>query len=155
MFYAGEKLTASTLNAAVGAAWTTYTPTWTGDSSNPSIGNGTLTGAWTKIGITVMVRVSMLPGSTTTFGSGFWSFALPEAAATVPGLGANSLWVGLVYVFDSGTANRVGVCHVKSGGTAMTMTDNGGGDTFRSTVPQTWANGDYLVAQISYESYIF
>lgn len=154
-FAAGQRLTASALNAAVGATWTTYTPTWTGATSNPAIGNGVLTGAWTKIGKSITVRISMLPGSTTTFGSGAWFFALPETSATVAPLGVNSPWVGPVYALDSGTANRIGIASIDSGATTVTVTDDGGGDTWRSTMPHTWANGDYLVIEITYEAATF
>jgi hypothetical protein len=60
-------------------AWTTYTPTWAGSGSNPAIGNGTLLGEYNKIGRQVSFRVYMLGGSSTTVGSGFYSFALPVA----------------------------------------------------------------------------
>lgn len=155
-FAAGQKLTATALNAAVGATWTTYTPTWTAPTTNPAIGNGVLTGGWTKHGKTITVRVSMKPGSTTTYGSGEWRFALPETAATVSGIATtDTAWTGAVYGLDNGTANRSGISRILSGGTYITITHEGGGDTWRSTIPQTWANGDYLVLEISYEASTF
>lgn len=154
-FTAGQKLTAAALNAAVGATWTTYTPTWTAPTTNPAIGNGILTGAWTKNGKTITVRVSMKPGSTTTYGSGEWRFALPETAAVVSGITIDSAWVGSAYGFDSGVANRSGTSRISPGGTYVTVTSDGGADTWRSTIPQTWANGDYMVLEIEYEAATF
>ena len=58
----------------------TFNPVW-GQSSGtgPTIGNGSLTGAYTYNGYTTWVRYRLVVGSTTTFGdgSGFWTFSLP------------------------------------------------------------------------------
>lgn len=77
-FAAGDVLTAAHMNG-IQAAWTSYTPTWTGSSSNPAIGNGTLTGRWLQIGKSGFFRVVMTAGTTTTVGSGTYTFALPAA----------------------------------------------------------------------------
>ena len=61
--------------------WTSYTPTWTGTGSNPSIGNGTLTGSYLLFGTTCFLSIYMAIGSTTTGGSGAWLFALPPGVA--------------------------------------------------------------------------
>lgn len=84
---AGEEVTEALLNthvrdnlAAIGDAWTTYTPSWTAASVNPSIGNGTLQGRYVKAGRLVLVEIQMLAGSTTTFGTGGYTFTLPFSA---------------------------------------------------------------------------
>jgi hypothetical protein len=61
-------------------AWTSYTPTWTSDSSTPSIGNGSLTGRYKQIGKTVFFSLKLTYGSTTTGGAGAWMFGLPVTA---------------------------------------------------------------------------
>jgi len=61
-------------------AWTSYTPTWTSDSSTPSIGNGSLTGRYKQIGKTVFFNFKLTYGSTTTGGAGAWMFGLPVTA---------------------------------------------------------------------------
>lgn len=76
---AAGSITAAMLASAIGA-WTTYTPTWTAASSNPSLGNGTLLGRYSQIGKTVAFRIFLSIGSTTTQGSGTWRFALPFAS---------------------------------------------------------------------------
>lgn len=58
-------------------AWTSYTPTWTALSTNPTLGNGTLTGKYIQLGKIVMFRISIVFGSTTTVGNGTWSLTLP------------------------------------------------------------------------------
>lgn len=154
-FAAGQRLTAAALNAAVGATWTTYTPTWTAQTSNPSVGNGRLIGSWCKVGKSITVRATLVFGSTTTAGSGGWLFALPETAATVSGAGTDPVWTGIVYGFDLLVANRVGSGAVRSGGTTLAITSEGTGDTWRAGVPQTWGNGDLLAFEITYEAATF
>ena len=53
-------------------SWVSYTPIWNG-----SIGNGTLTGAYIKAQGVVFYRGKLIPGSTTTFGSGTWTLTTP------------------------------------------------------------------------------
>lgn len=81
-------------------AWQAYTPVLTGSTSNPSLGNGTATGHYCKIGKTVHFTAKILWGSTTTNGSGFYSVSLP------PGLNASSVGTNLAraYFFDSSGA---------------------------------------------------
>src|SRR5579859_7220429 len=70
-------------------AWTAYTPSWTG-VTNPSIGNGTLLGRYVLMNKLLLVRITMMAGSTTTFGTGNWAFSLP-AAVTASSVGTNQL----------------------------------------------------------------
>lgn len=67
----------------VPGAWTSYTPTWTTSGTpGPSVGNGTLTGRYQRIGRTITYHINLIAGSTTAFGTGTCSFALPVAAAS-------------------------------------------------------------------------
>ena len=62
-----------------GSAWKTWTPVWTANTTNPTLGNGSLTGSYWKVGKTVHVTISLQIGSTTTLGSGAMFFTLPFA----------------------------------------------------------------------------
>jgi len=64
-------------------SWTSYTPTWTTSGTAPSLGNGTLTGGYLAIGKILFFRIQLQPGSTTTFGTGGYSFALPTGFTAV------------------------------------------------------------------------
>ena len=64
-------------------AWSSYTPTWTGSTTNPTVGNGTLLGRFQRIGRTIHLQINLTAGTTTTFGSGTYAFALPVQAADV------------------------------------------------------------------------
>ncbi len=84
-------------------------------------------------------------GSTTTYGTGVWYFALPKIPSTgVPLLGA-------ARALDSGTNIRVGVVETLTDGTArcqvMFDSDTGSAD---STKPFAWASGDELRFSVDY-----
>src|SRR5688500_12750202 len=59
--------------------WATYTPTWASSGTQPAIGNGTLAGRYASVGKIVYVKLRLVAGSTTTFGTGDWTFSLPVA----------------------------------------------------------------------------
>lgn len=59
-----------------------YTPVITGSTTNPTIGDGTLTGHYTKIGKYVHAWVYWLFGSTTDKGSGTYYISYPTAASS-------------------------------------------------------------------------
>jgi len=62
-----------------GGAIQTYTPTWTGATTNPVIGNGTIAGRYQVVGKQCHFRITITMGSTTTYGSGAYSVSLPIA----------------------------------------------------------------------------
>lgn len=62
-------------------AWTSYVPAWTGATTNPVIGNGTIVGAYRQVGKTVNFRIVITMGASTTYGSGIYSVTLPPVTA--------------------------------------------------------------------------
>lgn len=124
---------------------TTFTPTWTGASSNPAIGDGTLTGYYLKRGREVWASVRVVMGSTTTYGTGQWYFALPA----IPSTGVAQQ--GSARALDAGTNIRIGVCETLTDGTAraqvMFDSDTAAADSGK---PFTWASGDELRFTIRY-----
>ncbi|MFD5573971.1 hypothetical protein [Streptomyces cadmiisoli] len=84
----GEVVSAATMNQEIRdqfnsmfAAWTSYTPVWTASGTAPVLGNGTLSGRYMKIGRTVVAHIQLVMGSTTTYGTGDYSFSLPANTA--------------------------------------------------------------------------
>ncbi|MEV7285465.1 hypothetical protein AB0O01_13000 [Streptomyces sp. NPDC093252] len=67
-------------------AWSTYSPAWTATTTNPSIGDGTLTGRYTVVGKVCHFTTLVTFGSTTTFGSGSYVLGLPVTAGALGGL---------------------------------------------------------------------
>ena len=110
---AAGTVAASNLVSVIGGAWVAYTPTWTSAGTPPAIGNGTLVGKYWQLGKTIGVRISLIAGSTTTFGnsSNAWTFALPNTAR---GDSTNQIVSGFVQP-GSGLYYNL-VCVITSGG---------------------------------------
>lgn len=100
-FLSGSELLTVDSTTRMSGAWTTFTPTWTGSVTNPVIGNGTLGGRYSKIGRTAFVRCWLYTGSTTTYGSGTYSFATPLTAASWTAATDPAPHVGLGIIRDS------------------------------------------------------
>lgn len=79
-------------------AWQDYLPVWTSSSSQPSIGNGVLSGRYVSIGATVIGEIRLTAG-TVGFnrGSGRYFLSLPT-----PGIYENFQPVGTVVMRDEG-----------------------------------------------------
>lgn len=115
----------------------TYTPTWTGNSSNPAIGNGTLTGRYYITGRIVYVDIALLIGSTTTMGTGYWTFSLPLTAVDT-----TSQVGGSAQILDNGTRFWHLIPNLTTTGSILlNMIDNSSVQA-GGTVPMTWATND-------------
>jgi hypothetical protein len=123
----------------------TYTPVWTGSTSDPLIGNGTVEGFYTREGRTVTATATITMGSTTTYGSGLWRVSLPFTS-----FASNPKAIGAVYMSDTGTIYRVGVAVLDGGSDSVYFLPDSGTDFVKSTVPFTWASTDILSFTISY-----
>jgi hypothetical protein len=132
-----------------------YTPEWTAATSNPAIGDGTLEGRYVQRGKTCLVNILLVAGSTTTFGSGAWSFSLPfqaSYAVTTGGWG----WRGVAAIYDSSAGQRFDrVAGINRDATTVSqfvaMADGTTALTLTSAAPMTWASGDILSLQAEYE----
>lgn len=104
----GPQGAASTVTGPTGATgptgsfelvpWTTYTPILYGSTTNPTIGNGSITGRYTYIGATILGEIRIIAG-TAGFnrGSGTYTVSLPAA-----GVIENYQPVGQVVMRDEG-----------------------------------------------------
>jgi hypothetical protein len=131
--------------------WTTYVPVVTSGGTAPSLGNGTLTGAYVRVGKLVHCRIFFQFGSTTNLGTGTLSWSLPLAAASPSGL-TTAVWVGSALLRDQGgTPGRyVGVCTVDAGASVAGVLAEGG-SLMTNSVPFTWASTDYMSLSVVYE----
>lgn len=118
-----------------------YPVAWTGSTTDPAIGDGTLEGHWREFGDLVWVRIQMTAGSTTTFGTGFHSFSLPFSshfswAQTIGG------------EINSGTAARRWTLqgHIPADSATINRVHYDGG-SLTGTAPVTLANGDSVILQ--------
>lgn len=110
------------INSNMAPGWTTYTPTWTGATTNPVIGNGTITGKYRRSANSDIVHwwLRILIGSTTTFGSGVYRFgigAVPALSAEAKTWAAPQGWIrdssttakyAIVARWDSGSNTFIG-----------------------------------------------
>lgn len=120
-----------------------YTPTWTTNSgSQPSIGNGTLRGSYSKVGNLVQAAFIIISGSSTVLGSGIWFFSLP-----VPADPAYEYFGGAM-MFESGFANvAMGFWRGNEGSIMST-----GGGFVNPGDGRAWATGFEIHASLSYLS---
>jgi hypothetical protein len=122
------------------AAWL---PTWTASGTAPVLGNGQLGNAWYLSGRTMHFAFFVLFGSTTTYGTGVWSFSLPSASPL-------GLVCPVVLVMTAGNWSATGL--VAGGTSALTVIESHAGASpgIGPTTPATWASGNALVIQGEY-----
>lgn len=130
-------------------AWTTYSAAWTAATTNPTIGNGTISDGYRRRGDTVTFRVAIIMGSTTTFGSGDYFVSLPVGAS------ASIDQMVPCWLVDSGTTNYIGVLvfglSITDGAKGKIITHNNA-NAASSTVPFTFAANDRIVIEGSYQA---
>jgi hypothetical protein len=126
----------------VGGVWKNWTPTWTASTTNPSIGNGTLSGRYCLIGKLITAKIFLQLGSTSTAGSGAYSFTFPIAPLNyrlvsgvyrLRNVGGN-LYEGAVEPFSATFAL------IRDGGTYVT-----------NATPFSFADQDIIGIGLSYE----
>jgi len=124
----------------------TYTPVITAGGSAFSAGNATITGRWQRFGRTVHLQIDVLFGSTTTFGTGVYTFSLPSGVPT-PG-GGNS--IGTLQVVDASTGIwNQGIAQLPINSGVQCVMD-GGTTAVGATNPITFADGDRIRIDITY-----
>jgi hypothetical protein len=129
-------------------AWRSYTPTWTAVTTNPTVGNGTLSGKYLLVGRRVEFRIAVTWGSTTNNGSGVyrWAEPLPSANYATP-VGEP---IGQATLYDTSAGDRyTRTAYMTTAGISLTSEAAG---LVSGINPWTWANGDALVITGSYET---
>lgn len=128
--------------------WFNYTPTWTGTTTNPVIGDGAIAGYLSCQGSTVNVRVNIQTGASTTYGSGFYIISLPLTAKTGGAVG-HAINGG---AFDT-SVNQYFPLYVRiDPNTSSTLRIGAHGQTpITPTAPFTWAASDILQLWGAYE----
>jgi hypothetical protein len=118
----------------------TYTPTWSSNGNEPSLGNGTISGMYSRSGSRVDVKISLKTGSTTSFGTGDYFFSLPVAASTTS--------QGVTRAVN-GSRVSFGAAQVQ-GSSVQPFTT--AGVPYTTSVPHAWASDDVLEITVSYFS---
>lgn len=151
---AGAVLTAAQWDATVRdgftafGAMTSYTPTWGSSGTAPTLGNGTLTGFYTQVQKTVFFRLKLTTGSTSTYGTGNYTFTLPVS----PISGSRFAFDGLL--FDSSASALYGFTAQANGSTTINVYNQTASplSAFTATAPVTLATGDTVDINGFYEA---
>jgi hypothetical protein len=128
--------------------WTSYVPGWFGTVTNPVIGNGSATGGYVQLGKIVHCWGKIVAGTTTTYGSGGYSFGLPVAADA-----AFAGRLGHGYLRDTGTSDWIGTAGIGSSTSVFILNGLGGAGTNTTHSPaQPFAMGntDSITWQLTY-----
>lgn len=125
--------------------WQTYSPTVTGASSGGSVGNGTMSATYKRWQDTIFVMIDFELGSTSSLGTGGVRFSLPVTAKTL-----SRAHVGSGFAVDtSGSAYRVLAAELDDTTHALMVGDDGIVTAF---TPWTWATGDKIRANLTYQA---
>lgn len=136
----GMRLTAARLNRD----WQPYPVQWTAATTNPSIGDGTLRGAYRYLDAeTIQLRIRLAPGSSTAFGTGQYRFSLPvpvPMGGINPWLDAHVLISGALYPLV-GWSNTLAVPATLISMYRMNPTSTENVSTWTSTAPAAFGSG--------------
>jgi hypothetical protein len=138
--------------------WTTYTPLFTGSTTNPNIGNGTLSGRYMAIGATIFGEIRIIAGTSGfSRGSGIYRVGLPSS-----GVVENFQPVGQVVMRDEGPGINYFGTAIFNGGInnrielymhSQSATFDEGVAVTEST-PFLFSSNDKILIQFTYESTI-
>lgn len=146
-FLAQAHNTDGTLGGVTAGTWTDYAMVWTGSSSNPDLADGAQVARYTRMGQTVHAKIRLAMGTNTTYGGGFWTFSLPVAADPTE----IDLTLGSVKILDVSTQLYSGAAYALTTTTAV-VGITGATTALGTTVPFTWASGDTISMNMTYEA---
>lgn len=137
---------------ARGSELYSYNVTWSAVTTQPVLGNGSLSGRYRRVGSLVLVNIRLVIGSTTTQGTGTWGFSPPFEVDTGSdwagtGLGFNDsagLWIAgnsMIQGFGDRAGLIVGIIG-SSSESAVART--------RAGVPVSWDAGSIVFFSLWY-----
>lgn len=132
--------------------WTTYTPTLTASTTNPTLGSGsTVFGSYSQVGKIVTVKFMFIFGSSgTNAGSGTYRVSLPVTPV------GDSIPSGNIFIFDSSTSNAWTGCmgSIQSAGYMDQIWYASGGAlaSVSESNPMAWSASDQIRGLITYEA---
>lgn len=134
--------TQDALDGRAPATLTTYTPTFTG----LTLGNGTVTAKYCKVGAVIVDEIVITFGSTTVVTGGVTIAGMQAANSTAALISAT------VNLHDAGSTYYCGVARVASATTLEIHAQTAGGTyvslaSLSATVPHTWAVSDQIIVK--------
>ena len=131
--------------------WVSFTPVWTASTTNPTIGNGTLSGKYRRIGDSIEVSIGLSIGTTTSLGSGAWTFAHPSLVPDLTKIEqASTLRIVGVAEGNSGGATQIGSVEASSTGLLIRGALNVGAAQWSPVYPAAWVNTNVLTINATY-----
>lgn len=123
-----------------------FDPVWHATTTDPSIGDGSLQGHMVVAGRSLFVRLFMLAGSTTTFGTGDWYFTVPHGLSGLAFPSGHLILDGRVIVggdhflaqghIEAGAPTRIYGWSQTAAATTLSLLTN--------AYPAAWGAGDSL-----------
>lgn len=140
--------------------WFAYTPTWGATGTAPAIGDGTFDCKFAMVGKIVNFRFRWNAGSTSTYGTGAFTFTLPVSAGSYYATAStNQSFGGSGYMENNGvlgynavTAYMNATLGVTKFGITVVNSAAGAVDLVGQTVPFTWGTADYINFGGTYEA---
>ncbi len=126
-------------------SWSNFSVGWTATTSNPTVGNGGLSGRYQNRGETVDFSIHLQIGSTTDLGTGDWRFSLPLNSFSTYAVVAHATMYGsTVAGWMQGSAfSQYNAGHTS---TVAVLWNKGqqAGQFVSPTIPFTWSPDDQL-----------
>lgn len=139
-----QRTTTDTQDSTIGpvhGAWISYSPTWSG-----TIGNGSVTGAYSRVGRLIHFRATVTWGSTSSHSASTQTLTLPLTLAAAAAFGGGIH--GQAGVSIGGTDY-----HAFPIPTSTTVVKFGiSGITWSNTIPATFVNGNVMTVSGTYEA---
>lgn len=131
--------TTNTTGTTLGLPYISYPVAWTSSGSAPAVNNGTLTGYYTQTLKTVHFWIALTFGSSTSPGTGSYSFSLPVPNSANYGIRSP---VGMMVGSAAGTLFIAATTLQGSSGAFYGITNAGG--VVNPTTPGTFTTGDLI-----------
>lgn len=132
--------------------WQVYpSAEWRAVSVNPTIGNGSITASFRRLGTRLEINGKITAGSTTTFGTGEWRITLPPGCTTRSDLGKQ---IGPAFAYVTNSATHEYSCEVwaEAGATELRCMYPGSGVAASVTSGfAVWTTGDRFEWNITLE----
>ena len=124
--------------------WQAFATVWTASGTTPALNDGTLTFRYVQIGKTMICRLRLVFGASTTSGTGYWKFSLPVAALDIGQAGA-------LYAENNGVLAYPGTVRFEDTGHII-LYGVDGSQLIGQNVPFAWGVLDFINAQFTYEA---
>lgn len=131
----------------VGDPWSTYTPTVTGSTTNPTMGASTVAGRYRNTGQTWDIQVEITLGAGFSAGSGGWLISYPPGCSPLNANASTALGIATARdVLPSATARGYIAYYHSASSFAMLKPDDGA--VLGAASPWAWAVNDRLSVNI-------